>query len=244
MPKGIPRRPIGSASSRVPIGDPGPAALPRVFIVSDVRLFREGVWSSLSVQTSIELVGTNSVVESVSAIVRLRPDVVLLDLAVRDSLSFPRRMRTLLPSLRVVAFAVAEDGADVLACAEAGICGYVAQDGSADDLTAAVLRAVSGELVCPPWVAALLFQRLAKLSTSAPPDTPESLTPREREIAELMALGLPNKAIAREFRLAPATIKNHVHNILQKLNLQRRGEIAGLRLPGRSAASRVERPSL
>lgn len=243
MPNDIPRGAVISVDPRAPPGDPEQVARPRVFIVSDVRLFREGVWSSLSVQPRIDLVGTSGAAESASAILRMRPDVVLLDLAVRDGLSFPRRMQILLPSLRVVAFAVTEGEADVLACAEAGICGYVAQDGSADDLIAAVLRAVDGELVCPPWIAALLFQRLAKLSTGTPVQAPEVLTPREREIAELVARGLPNKTIARELRLAPATIKNHVHNILQKLNLKRRGEIAGRQFRGRTPMPQIERSS-
>lgn len=201
------------------------ASTPRVYIVSDVRLFREGLWSSLLGETRINLVGTSSA-DSIDAIVRMRPDVLLLDFAARGSLRLPCRTRLLLPSLRVVAFAVAEAEADVLACAEAGICGYVAQDGSADDLVVAVLSAVGGELVCPPRIAALLFQRLATLSARSPEPGQEPLTLREREIAELVARGLANKAIARELRLAPATIKNHVHNILQKLSLQRRGEIA------------------
>jgi DNA-binding NarL/FixJ family response regulator len=74
-------------------------------------------------------------------------------------------------------------------------------------------------------VAALLFQRLAALSPNAAAPH-EPLTPREQEIASFVARGLPNKLIARRLRLAPATIKNHVHNILQKLGLQRRGELA------------------
>ena len=128
--------------------------------------------------------------------------------------------------LRTVAFAVADVEADVLACAEAGISGYVAEDGSAEDLVAAVLRAVNGELVCPPRIAALLFARVAALSDRTFRAPAEPLTPREREIADLVASGLPNKSIACELSLAPATIKNHVHNILQKLSLQRRGELA------------------
>jgi two-component system nitrate/nitrite response regulator NarL len=109
--------------------------------------------------------------------------------------------------------------------------GYVGQDGSAEDLVAAVLRALRGEVLCSPQIAAFLFNRIATLSSgrsTAPADAP--LTPREREIAALVACNLPNKEIARRLCLGPATIKNHVHNILQKLDIHRRGEIAGLQL--------------
>jgi two-component system, NarL family, nitrate/nitrite response regulator NarL len=159
----------------------------------------------------------------------VRPEVLLLDLVSRESLAIPRKAMLILPTLRVVAFAVADLVTDVLACAEAGISGYVPNDGSVEDVVAAVLRAMNDELVCSPRVASLLFRQVAILSSGrgvAPIGT--ALTPREREIAKLIARGLPNKIIARELRLGPATIKNHVHNILQKLNLQRRGEVAHL----------------
>jgi DNA-binding NarL/FixJ family response regulator len=161
----------------------------------------------------------------------LQPKVLLLDLAARDSLTIPRHAQQILPGLLVVAFAVAEMEENVLACAEAGISGYVAQDGSVEDLVAAVLRALRGEVMCSPRIAALLFSRVATLSGGWPTTSADaSLTPREREIAALVACNLPNKEIARRLCLGPATIKNHVHNILQKLDIHRRGEIAALRL--------------
>lgn len=155
-----------------------------------------------------------------------RPDVLLLDVVTRGSLDLPRGLRAVLPTLKTVAFAVAEAEADVIACAEAGVCGYVAQDGSAEDLAAAILRAVGGELICSPRIAAVLFERVAALVDNSFRGSCEPLTRREREIAALVARGLPNKSIARELSLAPATIKNHVHNILQKLSLQSRSELA------------------
>ena len=204
---------------------------PRVYLVSDVRLYREGLTSSLAAQGRLSMIGSGAAGDAVAQIASLVPDVMLLDLAAQDSLALPRSAAAVAPAMHVVAFAVAEVAADVLACAEAGICGYIAKDGSVEDVVAAVLRAVSGELICSPRIAAMLFQRIAALSTerSTSPSLP-ALTRRELEIAELVSRGLPNKTIARELNLGPATIKNHVHNILQKLKLQRRGEIGGLRL--------------
>jgi DNA-binding NarL/FixJ family response regulator len=148
----------------------------------------------------------------------------------------------------VVAFAVAELDENVLACAEAGISSYVMQDGSAEDLVAAVLSALKGELVCSPRIAALLFGRMATLCDGRPIASADaSLTPREREIAAMIARNLANKEIARHLRLGATTVKNHVHNILQKLNIHRRADVARLRLEGNRwraerAAEVIEHP--
>jgi two-component system nitrate/nitrite response regulator NarL len=180
-------------------------------------------------QSGVEVLGAGSADDVLGEIVARRPDVLLLDLAARDSLTIPRRAQQVDPVIRVVAFAVAEADESVLACAEAGISSYVTQDGSVEDLVAAVLCALAGELQCSPRTAALLFNRVAALSagrTAVSADT--ALTAREREIAALVAGNLPNKEIARRLRLAPATVKNHVHNILQKLDVHRRGDVARL----------------
>jgi DNA-binding NarL/FixJ family response regulator len=210
----------------------GPAPTPpQVYIVSDVRLYREGLILDLARHGRLNVLGAGSARDVLSQIRALRPEVLLLDLAAHDSLTIPRRAQQSLPTLRVVAFAVADAPENVLACAEAGISGFVAQDGSVEDLVLAVLRVLKGEIVCSPRIAALLFDRIATLSSRQSVASSDALfTPREREIAALVACNLPNKEIARRLRLHPATIKNHVHNILQKLNIHRRGDIARLRV--------------
>ncbi len=214
----------------------GPAA-PGIYLVTDVRLYREGLVGCLERQTGLRLLGAGSCAEAVNAIGALRPDVMLLDAGATDSLALTRQARLMLPMVRVVAFGITEIEADVLACAEAGACSYVAKDASLDDLLAAVQSAISGELLCSPRIAASLFSRLGSLSSARERPAAEApLTAREQEIATLVASGMPNKEVARRLSLGPATIKNHVHNILQKLNLQRRAEIAAV-LGQRIAAS-------
>jgi two-component system, NarL family, nitrate/nitrite response regulator NarL len=207
----------------------GAPEVPGVYIVSDVRLYREGLISSLTQQSALNVLGAGSSADVLGRISALRPQALLLDLAAHNSFAISRRAQQIDPALRVVAFAVAEADENVLACAEAGISGYVTRDGSIEDLVTAVRCALRGELVCAPRIAALLFSRLASLSGRQPTMSVVALlTPREREIAALVTCNLRNKEIARQLRLGPATIKNHVHNILQKLNVQRRGEIARL----------------
>jgi DNA-binding NarL/FixJ family response regulator len=226
-------RRLGDDASGLPDAPQSGPAAPQVYLVSDVRLYREGLLSSLAQRRELDVLGAGGSDDFLDRIAALRPEVMLLDLAARESLAIPRRARQLLPALCIVAFAVAEIEEDVLGCAEAGISGYVAEDGSVEDLITAVLRALRGELVCSPRIAALLFSRMANLSdgrSAASADAP--LTRREREIAALVACNLPNKEIARRLRLGSTTVKNHVHNILQKLKIHRRGDIARVRFEG------------
>jgi DNA-binding NarL/FixJ family response regulator len=199
-----------------------------VYIISETRLFREGLMAMMTSEGGLEVVGHGPCLEALEEIGNLAPDVALLDMGGRDCLGIPRQLHVILPPLRIVAVAVTELETDIIACAEAGICGYVAQSGTVEDLVGALLRALTGELICSPRVAALLFGRLAALSAGRQPSrADDQLTRRERQIAELIACGLQNKEIARRLCLGHATVKNHVHNILQKLNIERRSELFG-----------------
>ena len=206
------------------------SAAPRIYITSETRLFREGLNAVLARDNRVDVVGYGSFSDTLKEIRQLRPELVLLDIAGHDSLALPGKLQEILLGLRVVAVAVSELGADVIACAEAGISGYVARDGNVEHLIGTIMRARSGELVCPPQITAMLFDRVATLySSRSPSPSGEGLTRREREIAGLIARGLQNKEIARCLCLGNATVKNHVHNILQKLNIERRNEIFGRR---------------
>jgi two-component system nitrate/nitrite response regulator NarL len=202
--------------------------LPRVYIIGETRLFREGLMAMIIPEGGLEVVGHGSCSEALQEIGNLAPDLALLDMAGNNYLFVPRLLHTILPSLRIVAVAVADLETDIIACAEAGICGYVAQSGTVEDLVGVLLRALTGEVICSPRVAALLFDRLAVLASDRlPGPAVGKLTRRERQIAGLIARGLQNKEIARRLCLGHATVKNHVHNILRKLNIQRRNEIFG-----------------
>lgn len=205
-------------------------AAPRIYLISDTRLFREGLSAMLRRESRLVVVGHGAFADALSEIKDLAPDLVLLDMTGPESLRIPTQLHLLLPDLRIVAVALAEQEADVLACAEAGICAYVPQTATVEELVAAIMRSLNGELVCPPRITALLFDRIATLAKAGlSAAATEALTPREREIAALLALGLQNKEIARRLRLGNATVKNHVHNILQKLKIGRRSEIFGRR---------------
>ncbi len=126
-----------------------------------------------------------------------------------------------------MALAVSEVESDVLAWAEAGVVGYVPREASLEDLVSTIEAVVRGELRCSPRIAATLFRRVTKLSANRR-HTPQGihLTPRELEILDLIDHGLSNKQIAGKLGIEVATVKNHVHNILEKLQVNRRGEAA------------------
>jgi two-component system, NarL family, nitrate/nitrite response regulator NarL len=198
----------------------------RIFIVADIRLYREGLARCLG--ENYDVVGAASDGrDAVQGVSELRPELVLLDMAMLESAGTVRAIGELAPEVRVVALAVPETEGHVLACAEAGISGYVPREASLGDLVATIDSIASGEVVCSPRIVAGLFRRVARLAAERPPDSPHTLlTNREAQIVALIDEGLSNKEIARRLFIEVATVKNHVHNILEKLQVHRRAEAA------------------
>ena len=199
----------------------------RVMIVGDVRLYREGIAASLEHRVDLEVVCTAQSSDAHRRSVECDPDVVVLDMATSHSLDLIREFESSAPRTRVVAFAVEETEHDVLLCTEAGAAGYVAADGTLDDLVNTVRSVARGELLCSPRIAATLFRALRVPTPEAGVDRLAlALTAREREIAPLLEQGLSNKEIAAQLHIEVATVKNHVHNLLEKLQVGSRGEAA------------------
>lgn len=203
---------------------PGAGAVPRVLVVSDVLLYREGLSASLRRDGRLEVAAAASCSEAFAAALRLAPCALLVDASTVAGLALARRFHAACPTIRLIGFGISEEGGDVIACAEAGLVAFVDRDGTVESLVAAVLGALRGELACSPRVAAMMCDRLASLAVTRS-DTAAPLTRREREVAALIAEGLSNKEIAIDLRIGPATVKNHVHNILEKLNVRRRAAI-------------------
>lgn len=200
-----------------------PPNRPRVFILSDLRLLREGLAAALARQSTIQVVGLSDLSLSPAEVAAFQPDVVLLDI-LRGALDRARPLREASPGTRIVALGVPEVEPVVMACARAGVSGFVRMDGSAHEVVTAVHSAVRGELVCSPRTAGMLLSRLRSLAAEEREPPPDALTAREREILALMSQGLSNKQIARRLEIRDATVKNHVHSILGKLGVRRRGE--------------------
>jgi two-component system nitrate/nitrite response regulator NarL len=163
--------------------------------------------------------------DGLSRVGLLAPDVVLVDTTVDGMLDLVRALTTASPPARVVALALPERSSEVVACAEAGALGYVTEDASIADLVATVEGVVRGEMRCSPRITATLLRRIAVLAADARTAAPvTNLTSRELEVLALLGEGLSNKQIAQRLCIELATAKNHVHRILEKLRVGRRGE--------------------
>ncbi len=200
----------------------------RVVIVADTRLYREGLAQVLSRGQQVSVIATaTGGEEALTRLPELEPDVILVDMAMTGGLRAVRGLVESAPGARVVALAVAEQDEDVLGCAEAGVSGYVPREASVDDLVRVIESVARGEAICSPRIAASLLRRVAMLAAGQGAALPQAqLTTREREIVRLIDRGLSNKEIARELGIEVATVKNHVHNLLEKLRVHRRGEAA------------------
>lgn len=200
---------------------------PRIFVLSAIRLLRDGIMAALAGQPTVQVVGASDLAVSPDEIAAAAPDAVLLDICLPGALEISARIRRALPEAKLVALCMAEDEPLVTACARAGVAGFVYPEGSAHEIVMAVHSAVRGELVCSPRTAGILLNQVgAAAPAPAAGCAEEALTPREGEILDLLSEGLSNKEIARRLCIGNATVKNHVHSILGKLGVQRRGEAA------------------
>jgi two-component system, NarL family, nitrate/nitrite response regulator NarL len=198
----------------------------RVFVASNVRVYREGVSRLIATEDSLELAGAARTAESPG---RLRggaqPDVVLVDAIQRADLMVAREIASAAGEARVVALVAPDREDDLLGWAGAGVSGFLSWEASSPQLVEILRRAGRGESPCSPDVAEALLRRAGQNPGGAFA-LRGSLTEREAQIAELVADGLSNKAIASRLSIELATVKNHVHRILKKLRVHSRGEAA------------------
>jgi DNA-binding NarL/FixJ family response regulator len=199
----------------------------RVFIVSNVRLHREGLVALLRGCPSIEVLGSDSMQETQNVLRTTATDVALIDALSPNDSDMVGTLRRICARVRILAVGVRETASEVLACAAAGIDGYVPMDAALGDMVTAIENVVRGELTCSPKVAASLYQCIgfSRAAAASP-----LLTTREVQVADLMNRGCPTKEIAWRLGVQPCTAKNHVRNILHKLQVHGRGQaVAKLR---------------
>jgi DNA-binding NarL/FixJ family response regulator len=197
----------------------------RVFIASKVRLYREGLARLLGQQPRISVVGSGDLGEEIfSVLIKTVPDVLMLDVS-GGEFSPGARLASQLPGIRILGLAVEDVEAQVIACAEAGLCGYVPCDASVEDLITALRRVAHGDTACSAAMAGSLFRHAGQVALGRPTQA-NLLTCRQQQIVQLINEGLSNKEIARRLSLGVSTVKNHVHNILDRLRVSRRAEAA------------------
>ena len=199
----------------------------RVLLVADNRLYRELLASALEDEDGIELAGSAPPDVAAAAADISEPTVVIVDAASVPAPDGIRALARALPEAKLVAIGVPDDEEALIDLIEAGAAGYVTADQPLPDLFGAVEAAASGELQCSPRLSAGLAQRVTALAGGRATEVgAEALTPRQREIAVLIADGHSNKQIARRLSIERSTVKNHVHSILGKLGISRRDQVA------------------
>ena len=202
----------------------------RIFIVDDNRLLREGLVSMLAEQSDISVVGAAaSGRKALDEIKVQKPEVALIDIGMpgKDGIAVTQELRRDLPEVKVVILGMVDLTDEIMACIEAGAAGYVLKEASFGHLVETIHSVQRGESFCSPRMAASLFSRIAELAGERLPKIPASavkLTARELEIINEIAAGLSNKEIAKRLSIEAQTVKNHVHNILDKLHLHTRLE--------------------
>jgi DNA-binding NarL/FixJ family response regulator len=211
----------------------------RVLLIEDNRLLREGIAATLNAEEDFEVI---AVAEDGDALQQMKesgksPDVVLLDLGLEkaNSLELMTLLRSELPEARIIAMDILPEQADVVEFVEAGGSGFILKSAAPEEYVDTITAVARGEKVLPAVLTASLFTQIvasALESGKGIPDSAIKLTNREKQIVDLIAEGLriaeglSNKEIATHLHIATQTVKSHVHNILEKLALSSRLEIA------------------
>jgi two-component system nitrate/nitrite response regulator NarL len=199
--------------------------------VSELKLHREGLAALLAQLPELRVIDLLSDPEAAAARVRGGDaDVAVVDTGSGD-VTVAARLLQAAPDARVVVLAATQRPEDVFALAEAGVLGYVTPEQSIDDLGATIESVARDEMMCTPRIAALLVRRVQALAANRPAPAGR-LTAREARVLELVAAGLSNREIAARLYIEVTTVKNHVHNILEKLGAKTRAEAVGLMEPG------------
>ncbi len=204
---------------------------PRVVLVDDHDLFRTGLRNLLEEEGGVQILGeaTNGT-EAVQLVRELAPDVVVMDLNMpsMSGVEATRHITTLSPLTRVIVLTISEDDGDVLDAIVAGACGYLLKSSSIDEVIAGIHAAAVNQSLISPTIASKVLQRVR--ATTEDMEMADAiraeLSDRELEVLKLIANGKDNAQIAAELVISPKTVKNHISNILMKLQIHNRIQAA------------------
>jgi DNA-binding NarL/FixJ family response regulator len=220
-----------TARARVAAVKPEPAPV-YIVLIDDNRLLREGLAALIHSQPGFKvLTASADVDEALQKAREAKPDVVLLDFGLEDhdSLALTSTVHAEVPTARVIVMGLLPAQEDVANYVRAGASGFIMKDASFDEFVETIRAVAAGAEVLPQALTNTLFSQIARnavVGSNARVLEAVRLTTREREVIDLLGEGLSNKEIATRLHIAVHTVKSHVHNILEKLALRSRLEVA------------------
>jgi DNA-binding NarL/FixJ family response regulator len=210
-------------------GETSPETL-RVMIADDHALFRRGLEMVLEKEPDIDVVGeAHDGQQAVDRAQELMPDVVLMDVRMprRSGIEATQRIKEVLPHVQIIVLTNSDEEADLYESIKAGASGYLLKEISSDEVAEAVRSVHAGHSRISPAMASKLlseFQSMTKRADDRQPLAPPRLTDRELQVLRLVAKGMGNRDIAKDLYISENTVKNHIRNILEKLQLHSRME--------------------
>ncbi|MFH1372358.1 MAG: response regulator transcription factor [bacterium] len=208
----------------------------RVLLIEDNRLLREGITAMLNDQPDIRAVSMVGNGDALEKAKKIKPQVVLLDLGLRyqNSLRVAENIKKKYSKTEIVVMDLIPGQEEVVEFVKAGVSGFILKDATLDDFLDTIRTVANGKKVLPPSLTGSLFSQIVECAVhSGKADrmmNAVKLTKRESDIIDLISRGMSNKEIAKELNIAVHTVKSHVHNILEKLALRTRLEIASFAL--------------
>jgi DNA-binding NarL/FixJ family response regulator len=213
-----------------------------VFLIDDNRLLRDGLSAMLAARGLQVAATSRSGQEALREIARVKPQLILLDSALgdRDSARFVEEVRRTYPDVKIVVMGLLPANEDFVEFIKAGVSGFILKDATIEVFVDTILAVANGSSVLPPVLTGNLFSQVAAQAISRGKRGAKAavrMTAREKQVVELIAEGLSNKEIADRLHIATHTVKSHVHNILEKLTLHTRLEVAAYVHEGKTASS-------
>jgi DNA-binding NarL/FixJ family response regulator len=203
-----------------------------LLLIEDNRLLRDGIEAMLNEQPDFVVIATAPDSDAVLALLQdSRPELVLLDAALgdEDSMRLLETIRKTAPEVRVIVMDLIPVPQDIIELVEAGCSGFLMKDATVEEFLSTIRSVARGVRVLPPILTGTIFSHVAKRAARRDPAAVReavTMTPREREVVALIGEGLSNKEIAERLSIALHTVKSHVHNVLEKLALRTRLQVA------------------
>lgn len=200
----------------------------RILLADDHTLVRSGIRSLLEDEPGLSVIGeAEDGRTAVTMASQLKPDVVVMDIAMPllNGLEATRQIKTQCPGVKVLILSMHDNEEYIRQVLEAGAMGYILKDAAARELISAIQSVHRGEAVLSPAVTRLVIEDYLRWGGLRPQAEADSLSPREREVLQLIAEGYTNKQIAEILSISIKTVQAHRNNLMQKLDLHDRGEL-------------------